>query len=982
MAFMGIHAFAQDSTENILEYDGTDAFVLETSSGQWYARNNHSLYERYGVVEAVAALSAATTYEGKYARVGKKIYQFANERWTTTGIAVSAVEAPADGVYVVDRGGQMVRSSEWPSSHTASDATGIAVVSNGGGFVIAPKMRTLPQAMTLAATSSEFPLYASASDALNDEDGKTNTHTLTSIWGTHATAAKYCIDYGFEWGGRGYLPSAKEVMVVLSDPAVAEALALVSGWKAEDIKMLTTSTMQTPTMVWGVEGASGALTAYDVADESTVIPFSTLPTVSFSYPYPDSPDTEASSSDGLIHFVDPVAKQVCVELYDTDGDGELSYAEAAAVRDIDYDFSGKTMTSLDELVYFTQIEDVYTGSFNGCPNLVSVTLPASMSVIWSGPFHNCPKLRYIHVDDGNTSLKSDDGVLLNRVGSTLFKCPQAYPGEYVMPSTVMQVQYRAFQGCTALTSVDISPECTYIDLDAFADCTALQTVKVHWQKPLVPYSDIFSGVTLGNLTLYVPKGTKSAYQQASPWSGFGTIVEYDDPIATAIAFADDEVKRVCVANWDANGDGELSYTEAAAVTSLGNAFQGNAFITSFRELPYFTRLQTIGVSEFEGCSLLESILLPTTIRTIGSRAFKGCECLGTLSLSSAVRSIGAGAFDDMSAFCGFNVASSNGYFTQIDGALYDKAKTRLVKYPPQCTYNKLSLPTTLKSIDDGAVSGAEYLTRVVMPASLKTIGRRAFQGCKNLGALTLPWLLTSFGEYAFAGCASVPSVRVPENITTIPAGAFTGCSALSEVTVVTPQTAIGGNAFADTPIATLPLDSAATTVIGEYAFARCPGLTEAILPLRLQTIGSGAFTDCPQLAKALVPATVTAIGSKAFHAESLKELLVYITSPLAISENTFANYTDCTLRVPAASLNDYAQAPVWQKFLEIRPLMLGDVDHDGYINIFDVTLVIDYVLGNNPKGFYVREADMDGDGFVNVFDVTLIIDVILNSVNE
>ena len=45
-----------------------------------------------------------------------------------------------------------------------------------------------------------------------------------------------------------------------------------------------------------------------------------------------------------------------------------------------------------------------------------------------------------------------------------------------------------------------------------------------------------------------------------------------------IPFADLNVKAICVAHWDTNGDGELSYSEAHAVTNLGNVFRGNSSI--------------------------------------------------------------------------------------------------------------------------------------------------------------------------------------------------------------------------------------------------------------------------------------------------------------------------------------------------------------------------------------------------------------------
>ncbi|MBF1080529.1 MAG: hypothetical protein HXL36_09240, partial [Prevotellaceae bacterium] len=47
-----------------------------------------------------------------------------------------------------------------------------------------------------------------------------------------------------------------------------------------------------------------------------------------------------------------------------------------------------------------------------------------------------------------------------------------------------------------------------------------------------------------------------------------------------IRFADPEVKRICVENWDKDGDGELSMEEAAQVSSIGTVFAGNNKITS------------------------------------------------------------------------------------------------------------------------------------------------------------------------------------------------------------------------------------------------------------------------------------------------------------------------------------------------------------------------------------------------------------------
>ena len=54
-----------------------------------------------------------------------------------------------------------------------------------------------------------------------------------------------------------------------------------------------------------------------------------------------------------------------------------------------------------------------------------------------------------------------------------------------------------------------------------------------------------------------------------------------------------------------------------------------------------------------------------------------------------------------------------------------------------------------------------------------------------------------------------------------------------------------------------------------------------------------------------------------------------------------------------------------------------DLNHDGTIDVTDVSIAIDIVLGKDSNDNYGGLADLSGDGNVDVTDVSLIIDIVL-----
>lgn len=111
-------------------------------------------------------------------------------------------------------------------------------------------------------------------------------------------------------------------------------------------------------------------------------------------PVDDNKDPENSENtetpDNIIVFADEVVKRSCVEAFDTDGDGEVSYDEAAAVKDLSnvpLRFKDDFLT-FDEFQYFTNIKVIPRSFFNGCKYLKSIILPQSLTTIESAAFQN------------------------------------------------------------------------------------------------------------------------------------------------------------------------------------------------------------------------------------------------------------------------------------------------------------------------------------------------------------------------------------------------------------------------------------------------------------------------------------------------------------------------------------------------------------------------------------------------------------------
>jgi hypothetical protein len=100
---------------------------------------------------------------------------------------------------------------------------------------------------------------------------------------------------------------------------------------------------------------------------------------------------------------------------------------------------------------------IHDDAFNGCAGLPSVTIPCSVTFIGTVAFRNCSALAKISVDAANPIFSGDtDGVVFNKEKTQIVCYPPGKRGSYVIPDGVTSIGSGAFaNGCRSLTNVTI-----------------------------------------------------------------------------------------------------------------------------------------------------------------------------------------------------------------------------------------------------------------------------------------------------------------------------------------------------------------------------------------------------------------------------------------------------------------------------------------------------------------------------------------------
>jgi len=367
------------------------------------------------------------------------------------------------------------------------------------------------------------------------------------------------------------------------------------------------------------------------------------------------PDYDYSGTNGVLRNPPPWYERrkeiTAVEFHNITSIGNEAFAACSNITSITLPdgltrigkYAFQSCLNLTSITIPASVTTIGKYAFQGC-NLTSITIPASVTTIGE-EFCMSYSLTSIEVDNANPNYSSEDGVLYNKDKTALIYYPGGKEGsKFIIPDGVKRIENLAFQVAAYLSSITIPASVTSIGGNAFS-CSYLTGIEVQWEMPIFIEVNYFSNAgfsyynsDLSTLTLTVPAGAKSNYENADGWKYFGLIVEKGAE-NTSFAVGNGLIGTI-------SSDWTLTISGIGAIPD--NVFNKKAFAEyKFNEIVAIEiqeGVTGIGQYAFQGCQKLASVAIPQSVTTIDDGAFWVCRSLTSVTIPSGVTKIGVWAF--------------------------------------------------------------------------------------------------------------------------------------------------------------------------------------------------------------------------------------------------------------------------------------------------------------------------------------------------
>lgn len=254
-----------------------------------------------------------------------------------------------------------------------------------------------------------------------------------------------------------------------------------------------------------------------------------------------------------------------------------------------------------------------------------------------------------------------------------------------LPRSLKQIGSETFKGCVSLKTISLPVSLQATGNDILSGCQKMTDIYVRPSSPDCVATDAFRGLPNPQaVCIHVQQGLSDVFRSNAKWSMFSRIT--DDLPALPKRFACDGIEYRAIYQ----GDGNF----AEVTIPSGEMYSGTIVIpatVTYQDVEYVVSGfdQTDGLSPFVGNPFITSLDLQLHVDTLRRMQFMGCTQLASLSLPSTLRYIEDECFRNC----------------------------------PMLT--QISLPASLEALGDNAFCGCQFLTDIYCYAMVPPAGNEA-----------------------------------------------------------------------------------------------------------------------------------------------------------------------------------------------------------------------------------------------------------------
>lgn len=658
-------------------------------------------------------------------------------------------------------------------------------------------------------------------------------------------------------------------------------------------------------------------------------------------------------------------------------------------------YAFKSCTRLTSVTIPNTITAISDYAFSGCTGLTNVTIPNSVTAIGNYAFQSCSGLTNVTVPNsvriiGNYAFSGCSGLThaslgnaVTTIGDYAFNSCSKLTN-FIIPNTVTSIGSYAFSGCKGLTSITIPNSITSISNYTFNGCTGLTDVTIGNAVETIGQNAFYGCSSLTNIT--IPNSVTSIGNNA--FSNCTSLAKVS--IGNSVTAIGQNAFRPCPSL--------TSITIPKSVTSIGTgAFSGCTSLSSLyynaeqiASIYYTTTSSAAANSVFYNCPIetivigndvkqipayltatnkktsLKTLIIGNSVTTIGQQAFYGCSNLKSLTLPNSIATIGSNAFA--------NCTNLKTIYISGDG------EWKAGPLPMNTSITTLYIGSGITLLSDMKVNPTEIYCFAPVPP---TCHSNSFTGYN--GTLHVPTM--SFASYCLAPTwenflnieaqavepqiidLSATSLEMgPNEQKTLTASLLPAEAYPNTITWMTsnPDIATVSNGV----ITAVALGECDIIVSCYAATAVCHVVVKETTPQVIITLDQHEVSLLPNHMVLLTPTTTEPV-----------ELIATSSDPTVVGTRVVNGAVRVvalkvgTAEVTVSSSDGSAQPDTCTVIVYSEP---GDMNADGYINVTDVTVLINYLASGTPSTATDTRADVNGDGEVNITDVT----VLINKINS